>query len=150
LLTKLGHEVLVANPPCLHRRHEDKNDEIDVESLARWGRSDPCLLRPIQHRAEDRQADLPLVRSRDQLMGTRTRLINHVRGAVKSMGARIPKCSAEAFHTCAALHILSSLKPALRPVLQTISGLKRTLRQCGSDGSRRRPTPLISSGLVAA
>ena len=46
LLSQLGHEVLVANPRAVNRRGEDKNDAIDAESLARWGRSDPRLLRP--------------------------------------------------------------------------------------------------------
>ena len=128
LLSELGHEVLVANPRAIHRRGEDKNDAIDAESLARWGRSDPRLLRPVQHRSADAQVDLAFLRARDRLMGTRTKLINHVRGAVKSMGGRIPKCSAEVFHTRAVEHVPRCLKPALRPVLQTIAGLTRTLR----------------------
>ncbi len=128
LLTELGHAVLVANPRAIHRRGEDKNDAIDAESLARWGRSDPRLLRPVQHRSEDAQVDLAFLRARDRLMGTRTKLINHVRGAVKSMGARIPKCSAEVFHTRAVMHVPSSLRPALGPVLRTIATLTRTLR----------------------
>ena len=45
------------------------------------------------------------------------------------MGSRIPRCSAEVFHTRAILHIPSGLKPALKPVLQTIAGPTRTLRQ---------------------
>ena len=129
LLTELGHQVLVANPRAVNRRGEDKNDAIDAESLARWGRSDPRLLRPVQHRSEDAQVDLAFLRARDRLMGTRTKLINHVRGAVKSMGGRIPKCSAEAFHTRAEIHVPNSLRPALQPVLQTIAGLTRTLRE---------------------
>ena len=129
LLTEQGHEVLVANPRAIHRRGEDKSDAIDAESLARWGRSDPRLLRPVQHRSEDAQIDLAFLRARDRLMATRTKLINHVRGAVKSMGARIPKCSAEVFHTRAELYVPRRLRPALQPVLQTIAGLTRTLRE---------------------
>ena len=129
LLTELGHEVLVANPRALHRRREDKNDAIDAESLARWGRSDPRMLRPVQHRGEETQIALAYVRARDRMVATRTKLINHVRGAVKSLGSRIPKCSAEVFHTRAITHIPSGLKPALKPVLQTIAGLTKTLRQ---------------------
>ena len=62
LLEGLGHEVLVANPRVLYRKGEDKSDPIDAESLARWGRSDPKVLRPIQHRAEAAQVDLAQVR----------------------------------------------------------------------------------------
>lgn len=129
LLTKLGHEVLVANPRVIHRRGEDKSDAIDAESLARWGRSDPRLLRPVQHRSEDAQVDLAYLRSRDQLIGTRTKLINHVRGAVKSLGGRVPKCSAEVFHTRAPVYIPAGLKAALQPVVQAIAGLTQTLRK---------------------
>ena len=129
LLAELGHQVLVANPRALHRRREDKSDAIDAESLARWGRSDPRMLRPVHHRGKGTQVDLALVRARDRLVGTRTKLINHVRGAVKSPGSRIPKCSAEVFHTRAAEHLPSELKAALLPVLATIAALTRTLRR---------------------
>ena len=87
------------------------------------------MLRAVQHRCEDTQVDLAYVRARDRMVATRTKLINHVRGAVKSLGSRIPKCSAEVFHTRAITHVLSGLKPALKPVLQTIAGLTKTLRQ---------------------
>ena len=110
-------------------KREDKNDAIDAESLARWGRSDPRLLRPVQHRCEQAQIDLACVRSRETMMQTRTKLINHVRGTVKSLGSRVPKCSANVFHTRALLHIPTGLKPALMPMVETIARLTRTLRQ---------------------
>jgi len=128
LLEELGHEVLVANPRSVHARAEDKTDAIDAEALARWGRSDPRMLRPVRHRREATQQDLACVRARDALMRTRTKLINHVRGAVKSMGCRIPKCSADAFHRRAPAHIPVHLKPALTPVVETIGDLTVSLR----------------------
>ncbi len=81
-------------------------------------------------------------------MGTRTKLINHVRGAVKSMGARIPKCAAEVFHTRAVMHVLSSLRPALQPVLQTIAGLTRTLRAYERTLVAPLPGPVSGHGAV--
>ena len=81
LLEQLGHEVLVANPR--------KADEADAEHLARLARLDPQLLSPIGHRGPEAQAHLTVIRSRDSLVRARTLLINHVRGSVKSSGARL-------------------------------------------------------------
>ena len=47
------------------------------------------LLSPIEHRGEASQVHLTLLRSREALVGTRTKLVNHVRGTVKSFGARL-------------------------------------------------------------
>ena len=93
LLEECGHEVLVANARKLRLIYANKrkNDEIDAENLARLARLDPKLLYPVRHRGEDSQAHLALIRSRQALIGCRTQLVNHVRGAVKSFGARLPK-----------------------------------------------------------
>jgi transposase len=109
LLEGCGHEILIANSRkmrliCADKR---KTDKLDARKLARLARADPELLFPIEHRGEDSQAHLALIRSRDVLVRSRTQLINHVRGTVKSFGSRLPKCSAESFHKkgcrCAAL-----------------------------------------------
>ena len=55
---------------------------------------------------------------RNALVGCRTQLVNHVRGAVKSFGARLPKCPARSFHNRAAEHIPEALMPALKPILE--------------------------------
>jgi transposase len=61
---------------------------------------------------------MALIRSREALVGSRTQLVNHVRGAVKSSGARLPKCPARSFHNKAAGHIPKALMPALGAVLE--------------------------------
>ena len=101
LLDELGHEVMVANPRQLRLiyRNDRKSDRVDAEYLARVGRLDPTLLAPIEHRGPEAQADLALLRSRDVLVRTRTKLVNHVRGSVKAVGARLPACSTESFAT---------------------------------------------------
>ena len=68
-----------------------KTDEIDAENLARLARVDPKLLYPLKHRGEDCQVHMALIRSRKALVSCRTQLVNHVRGAVKSFGGRLPK-----------------------------------------------------------
>src|SRR5918994_3249881 len=83
---------------------------------------------PLKHRGEESQAYMALIRSREALVGWRTQLVNHVRGAVKSFGARLPKCPARSFHKRAAEHIPEALWPALGPILETIGSLTERIR----------------------
>jgi transposase len=130
VLEECGHEVLVANARKLRLIYANKRktDEIDAENLARLARLDPKLLYPLKHRGEDFQAHLAIIRSRQALVSCRTQLVNHVRGAVKSFGARLPKCPAVSFHKKAAAHIPEALWPALGPILETIGSLTERIR----------------------
>lgn len=132
LLAELGHEVIVANPRKVRLIAESdrKHDRLDAELLARLGRHDPRLLAPIRHRGEQAQEDLTFVRSRDTLVRARTALINHVRGTVKAHGARLPLCSAPAFHRKVAEHIPEGLRRALTPHLDIIEQLSRQIAAC--------------------
>jgi transposase len=125
-----AHEVLVANPRKIRLIYASKHktDELDAENLARLARLDPKLLYPLNHRGEDSQAHLAIIRSREALVSARTQLVNHVRGAVKSFGARLPKCPALSFHKRAPAHIPQALWPALGPLLETISSLTEHIR----------------------
>jgi transposase len=131
VLEECGHEVLVANARKLRLIYANKRktDEVDAENLARLARLDPKLLYPLKHRGEDSQAHMAVVRSRQALVGTRTQLVNHVRGAVKSFGARLPKCPARSFHKRASEHIPEALLPALGPVLEQIGSLTERIRE---------------------
>jgi transposase len=130
LLEGLGHEVLVANARKLRLIYSNKRktDEVDAENLARLARVDPKLLYPLKHRGEDSQAHMAIIRSRQALVDCRTQLVNHVRGAVKSFGARLPKCPARSFHKRAPEHIPEALMPALEPVLEQIASLTERIR----------------------
>jgi transposase len=130
VLEECGHEVLVANARKLRLiyANKQKTDEIDAENLARLVHLDPKLLYPLQHRGENAQAHMALIRSRQALVSCRTQLVNHVRGAVKSFGARLPKCPARSFHKRAAEHIPEALLPALEPVLEQIGSLTERIR----------------------
>jgi transposase len=131
VLEECGHEVLVANPrkTRLIYSNKRKTDEIDAENLARLARVDPKLLYPLKHRGEDSQAHLAIIRSREALVSSRTQLVNHVRGAVKSFGHRLPKCPARSFHKKAIEHIPEALCPALGPLLETIGSLTERIRE---------------------
>ena len=126
-----GHEVLVANAPKTRLIYAEgrKTDRIDAEKLARLARLDPKLLAPIEHRGESSQAHLALIRSREALVRTRARLINHVRFTVKPFGHRLPKCSTQGFHKKVPGGIPEALKPALEPILQTIGELTARIRE---------------------
>jgi len=130
VLEECGHEVLVANARKLRLIYANKRktDEVDAENLARLARLDPKLLYPLKHRGEDSQTHMALIRSRQALVGARTQLVNHVRGAVKSFGARLPKCPARSFHKRAPGHIPEALLPALGPLLETIGSLTERIR----------------------
>jgi transposase len=63
------------------------------------------------------------------LVRTRADLVNHVRGAVKAVGRRIPKCSTPVFARRAEAHVPESLEAALRPVLSTITQLSEQIHE---------------------
>jgi transposase len=130
LLEECSHEVLVANVRELRLiySNKQKTDEVDAENLARLARLDPKLLYPLKQRGEDSQAHMAIIRSREALVSARTQLVNHVRGAVKSFGARLPKCPARSFHKRAPEHIPEALMPALGPILEQIGSLTQRIR----------------------
>jgi transposase len=131
LLRECGHEVLVANARKVRLIYANKRktDEVDAENLARLARLDPKLLYPVRHRGEDSQAHMAIIRSREALVGCRTQLVNHARGAVKSFGARLPKCPARTFHKNAPAHVPEALRPALEPILEQIASLTERIRE---------------------
>lgn len=131
LLRELGHEVWVANPRQLRLiyRNDRKSDRVDAEYLARIGRLDPQLLSPVSHRGRETQADLAILRSRTVLVGARTRLVNHVRGAVKSVGGRLPSCSTASFPRRVRDEIPVELEGAVVPLLGEIARLTRQIRR---------------------
>lgn len=129
LLEEEGYEVIVANPRRLRLIYDNdsKSDEVDAEALGRLGRIDPSLLKPIKHRTLKSQSDLTLIRSREALVKSRTQLVNHVRGVVKSFGVQLTKCSTKSFHHQVANQIPEILRPSLTPVIDMIEELSRKI-----------------------
>ena len=124
-------DVVVANAHAVGRMLEvtRKSDRRDAEMLARLGRADIELLRPVRHRGARAQADLSLLRSRSQLIAVRTSLINHVRGACKAVGVQLPTCSTESFHKAMADAIPAELKTAQDAVLSAIAHLTAKIKE---------------------
>lgn len=92
ILEKAGLNVYVGNPRKLRCiwDADDKTDLRDARMLARIVRFDPKLMCAIQHRSEDTQRDLQIIKARDALVETRTALVNSVRTGVKVLGERLP------------------------------------------------------------
>ena len=130
LLTKMGHEVHVGNPRKLRAIWDtpDKSDERDARVLALMYRLEPRLLHEVFHRSEEAQMDLELIKARNQLVESRSKLINHVRGAVKSVGERLHKCSAECFARRARESLPGNLKASLFSVLDVIEYMTEQIR----------------------
>ena len=97
---------------------------------------DTKLLYPIEHRDRSARADLAVMRSRDALVTTRTRLVNHIHGVLKSFGYRVKKYATPGFHRQVAGEIPDELKPALQPLLDTLAVLRE--RILGFDRELRR------------
>lgn len=130
LLKEMGCQVYVGNPHKLRVIWDstDKSDERDARMLAMIARLEPKLLWPIRHRDVNAHNDLEVIKARDMLVQSRTKLINHVRSAVKGCGERLPKCSAESFATRAVDLIPAPLGPALIPLLDTIGQMTERIR----------------------
>jgi len=131
VLKGLGHRVTVANPwqVKLISASNTKTDRRDAELLARLGRADVKLLAPVKHRGRAAQADLAVAKARDALVGARTKLVNHIRGTVKSFGERMPKCTAESFQRQTWVLVPTELKAALGPVYEALAALDQQIKE---------------------
>ena len=138
LLTAQGHEGVVANPRRVRliAEADRKNDRIDAETLARLGRMDPALLHPIEHRGEEAQKHLALLRVREALVRSRTKLIQCARGLAKALGARLPASSAPSF----AKHVreggFAPLFPGLEALLSQCEELTASIRALDREVER--------------
>jgi transposase len=128
---EVGFEIIVANPRRVQLigQATKKNDRSDAEVLARLGRMDPKLLAPITHRDLQAQADLAVIRGRHALINSRSLLINHVRGAVKAFGARLPACDAQSFHRRVRGILPPELEVALSPLLESIEHMTAEIKK---------------------
>jgi transposase len=137
LLEECGHEVIVANPRRVRLIAENnhKNDDTDAELLARLGRSDPKLLAPITHRTEETQQALIPIRARALLVGMRTKLVNSVRGFVKSVGARMPSCSTGKFGSLTN-ELPDAIRASLLPIMESIRLLTTQIRDYDKEIER--------------
>ena len=119
----------MANPRNLRMIADSirKSDQVDAHMLARLARVDPKLLSPIAHRKQEIYPDIIQLKARDLLVKNRTRLMNAVRGVLKSAGLRVPNSGTSCFPSKAAACIPDELKLSLTPLLETISHLNKQI-----------------------
>ena len=138
LLESLGHEVIVANARRvkLIAKADRKTDRVDAETLARLGRIDPNLLAPIEHGGEAAQRDRALLRVREGLVRSRTRLIQQARGLAKALGERLPSAATAAFPRRVREAGQECLFPGLDVLLEMVEILSSRIRKLDCEVER--------------
>ncbi len=130
ILGECGHEVIVANPrqiPLISQNNQ-KSDDHDPELLGRLARFDPQLLKPIHPRSLKDQIALAELRARDRLVSARSKLVNHVRGVVKSFGGRTTGVGVDNFHKEVEERIPQAARLSLGPLVTAIGALTDQIR----------------------
>lgn len=100
LLQTLGFEkVIMADARKLKVifQSDKKTDRFDAQILARLAQTCPELLHGVRPRGEQARQDRRLLSARQIAVETRTKLVTHMRGIVKSTGARLVDCDADRF-----------------------------------------------------
>ena len=130
LLSELGLVVYVANPRQLKLIYAstDKDDRLDAQRLARLARFDHTLLSPVKHRDDERQSDLEVLKARGVLVEMRTKLVNHVRGVLKSFGLPVKRCDPTAFKAQAVELIPEGLLSGLEPLFGMLDEINIKIR----------------------
>jgi transposase len=123
--------VIVANPRRLRLISESdrKNDKTDAHLLAKLGQAAPDLLSPVQHRSEEVQFDLAIIKARDAAVLSRARLVAAIRGIVKSVGGRLAVCSTGVFSKKALEDCPAELLDAIQPLLRIVEHLTEEIRR---------------------
>jgi len=106
-----------------------KDDRTDAHLLAELGLRMPEMLNPVQPCSVEIQRDRAVLKVRDTLVATRTKMINSIRGALKSLGYRLPASSGEAFVRKAGPAIPAELKATLQPLLLVIQHTSDEIRR---------------------
>src|SRR6516164_7996687 len=131
LLSKLGHEVLVANArkERLIGESRKKDDRLDAQTVARLARIDPEMLYPVKQRSAQAQADLMMIRARAGLVRARTGLVNTARGRAKSYGERRRGCNVRNLNPEKAEGLSPELQSALQPLLAAIETVSERIAE---------------------
>jgi transposase len=82
----------------------------------------------VTHRDRRTQTELAVVKARDVLVASRTRLVHHVRAVIKSFGERLPRCTAESFHRRTRTQVPAELQPALEPIYEALARMQEQIR----------------------
>jgi len=130
LLRSKGLDVTVANARKLRAiwQSDDKSDATDAEMLARILRAEPKLLCGVRVKDRKVRDALVAVKARDCLSGCRTKLINTVRGLLKSEAVDSSGLDAHSFGAKAMALIPKVLRKSLKPLVEQIARLDGELK----------------------
>lgn len=130
-LSELKMEVIVANARKVRAIWDDdfKTDRRDAEMLARIGRLDVKLLRPIQHGSEEAQQELLSMKLRDTLVRRRLDVINAIRGTLKSLGYRVSNPSSARFHKIVLEEVPEEQHPVIAPLVEVLEVLTAKIKE---------------------
>ena len=122
--------VLVGNARKLAAiwQSKRKNDRNDALLIARLVRADPELFHPVELRDDEHHAMVQIIRLREQAVGTRTNLVNSIRGTCKARGVFLPACDASCFHKTAEEGLDGELARLVAPLLDILKVLHESIR----------------------
>ena len=106
-----------------------KDDRSDAERLAQLGLRMPEMLNAVQPCSLAVQRHRAVLKARDALRTARGRLINSLRGTLKSFGYRLPAASGAAFTKKAGPAVPDELRETLQPLLLMIQHLSDDIRR---------------------
>jgi transposase len=129
-LIELGMEVIVANPRKVRAiwQQERKSDKRDAEMLARIGRVDPKLLKPIRHGSADAQRELLSIKMRDALVRQRVNIISAIRFTLKSLGHRVSNPSTARFHKVVLEQVPKECVTLIEPMVEVLAEMTRRIK----------------------
>lgn len=130
LLVDLGFQVVVGNAKKLSLiwRNSDKSDRNDAELLARQARNDLKLFAPIQHQSSKLRAALVMIKMRECAVACRTKMINTVRGTLRSFGADTSDVTVDNFTAKIGRHIPKNLHSAMKEIVNEIRLLQLSIK----------------------
>lgn len=130
LFRSKGIETVVANARDLRMiwASDKKDDREDAKKLARLLRADPKLLHGVEVKGRERRNALAVLKARDCLSRCRTRLVNTVRGLLKSEGVDSSEVKVESFGAKASKLIPRELHAALSPLVEQIAKMDVELK----------------------
>jgi transposase len=129
-LRAMGHEVIVADAKRLKLLWDtkSKDDNRDTFFMARIGARCPEFLCAVEPRSLESEQNRALLRLRASLVEARVKLINSVRGVLKSFGERLPASSSEAFANKVMPLVPAELRTETCPVLLAIEHLTAQIK----------------------
>lgn len=129
-LRAMGREVIVADAKRLKLLWDtkSKDDKRDARFLAEIAARCPDFLCPVEPRTLESEQNRAMLRMREAVVRARVKLINCVRGVLKSFGEKLPAASSEAFARMAAPRLPQELRAEAYPALQVIEQLTAQIK----------------------